>query len=143
MTSLADLPELIGFFSYSRDDDQDSNNALSTIRALIQNELRARLGRSRQSLRLWQDQEALAQAHCGRARSTPPSNNRYFSFPSSRLASSIVNIAALIFKRFLDRELELGRDDLVFPILYIDVDELQDENQWRGHPLLEVIGQRG
>ncbi len=46
------------------------------------------------------------------------------------------------FKRFLDREKELGRDDLMFPILYIDVDELQNETQWRGHSLLEVIGQR-
>jgi hypothetical protein len=42
----------------------------------------------------------------------------------------------------LDREKELRRDDLVFPILYIDVDELQDETRWRGHSLLEVIGQR-
>jgi len=142
MTSLADLPELIGFFSYSRDDDQDSNNALSTIRALIQNELRARLGRSRQSLRLWQDQEAVAPGSMWESQINAAVQQSVFFIPI--ITPRVINskYCGIEFKRFLDRERELGRDDLVFPILYIDVDELQDENQWRGHPLLEVIGQR-
>jgi hypothetical protein len=142
MTSLADLPELIGFFSYSRDDDQDSNNALSAIRALIQNELRARLGRSRQSLRLWQDQEAVAPGSMWESQINAAVQQSVFFIPI--ITPRVINskYCGIEFKRFLDRERELGRDDLVFPILYIDVDELQDENQWRGHPLLEVIGQR-
>jgi len=142
MTSLADLPELIGFFSYSRDDDQDSNNALSTIRKLIQNELRARLGRSRQSLRLWQDQEALAPGALWESQINAAVQQSVFFIPI--ITPRVINskYCGIEFKRFLDRERELGRDDLVFPILYIDVDELQDENQWRGHPLLEVIGER-
>jgi len=32
MSSLADLPELVGFFSYSREDDADSRGALSALR---------------------------------------------------------------------------------------------------------------
>jgi hypothetical protein len=40
MSSLADLPELVGFFSYSREDDEDSRDALSAFRERIQRELR-------------------------------------------------------------------------------------------------------
>jgi hypothetical protein len=31
MSSLAECPELVGFFSYSRDDDEDSDKALSRL----------------------------------------------------------------------------------------------------------------
>jgi uncharacterized membrane protein YhaH (DUF805 family)/outer membrane protein assembly factor BamD (BamD/ComL family) len=142
MASLADLPEIIGFFSYSRDDDEDSHNALSTIRSLIQNELRARLGRSRQSLRLWQDQEAIAPGSMWESQINTAVQQSVFFIPI--ITPRVINSknCGVEFKRFLDREKELGRDDLVFPILYIDVDELQDETQWRGHSLLEVVGQR-
>src|SRR4029077_20536946 len=46
------------------------------------------------------------------------------------------------FNSFLDRERELGRSDLVFPILYISVPALADEAIWRDHPVLSIIGQR-
>jgi TIR domain len=59
MSSLADLPELVGFFSYSREDDQDSHGALSALRSSIQGELRGQLGRTAKTFRLWQDKEAI------------------------------------------------------------------------------------
>jgi hypothetical protein len=57
MSSLAELPELVGFFSYSRSDDEHSDKALSLLRKRIRNELRLHLG---PELRLWQDTEAIA-----------------------------------------------------------------------------------
>jgi hypothetical protein len=59
MASLADLPELVGFFSYSREDDEAFKRALTALRDGIQAELSAQLGRSK-TFRLWQDQEAIA-----------------------------------------------------------------------------------
>jgi hypothetical protein len=41
MPSLIDIPELVVFFSYSRDDDQGSGGALSALRDAIQTELSA------------------------------------------------------------------------------------------------------
>jgi hypothetical protein len=35
MSSLADLPELVGFFSYSREDDEGAFGALSALRERI------------------------------------------------------------------------------------------------------------
>ena len=60
MPSLADLPELIGFFSYSREDDQGSRGGLSDLRDAIQVELSAQLGRSQTDFRIWQDKAAIS-----------------------------------------------------------------------------------
>lgn len=60
MSCLADLPELVGFFSYSREDDEAFSHALSAPRDGIQKELSAQLGRNKNTFRLWQDQEAIA-----------------------------------------------------------------------------------
>jgi hypothetical protein len=109
MASLADLPEIIGFFSYSRDDDEDSHNALSTIRELIQNELRARLGRSRQSLRLWQDQEAIAPGSMWESEINTAVKQSVFFIPI--ITPRVINSknCGVEFKKFLDREKEHKR----------------------------------
>ena len=60
MSSLAELPELAGFFSYSREDDEAFKGTLSALRDGIQRELSAQLGRSKRTFRLWQDQTAIA-----------------------------------------------------------------------------------
>ena len=59
MSSLAELSELVGFFSYSREDDADSHGALSALSSRIQGELRGQLGRTAKTFRLWQDKEAI------------------------------------------------------------------------------------
>ena len=49
MASLADTPDLVGFFSYSREDDEGSGGRLSKLRERIQEELRAQLGRTKRT----------------------------------------------------------------------------------------------
>jgi hypothetical protein len=60
MSSLAKLPEVVGFFSYSREDDEAFRHSLSALRDAVGRELSAQLGRSKRNFRLWQDQEAIA-----------------------------------------------------------------------------------
>ena len=60
MSSLADASDLVGFFSYSREDDEDSGGKLSKLRERIQAELRGQLGRTKRDFRLWQDKVAIA-----------------------------------------------------------------------------------
>jgi hypothetical protein len=60
MSSLAELPALVGFFSYSREDDEGSGGRLSKLRERIQEELRSQLGRTKADFRLWQDKVAIA-----------------------------------------------------------------------------------
>jgi hypothetical protein len=60
MASLTQLPELVGFFSYSREDDEAFRGSLSALRDAIQRDLSAQLGRTKRDFLLWQDQEAIA-----------------------------------------------------------------------------------
>jgi formylglycine-generating enzyme required for sulfatase activity len=142
MSSLADLPELIGFFSYSREDDEDSHGALSALRERIQRELRGQLGRSMKTFRLWQDKEAI------------PSGTLWETEIKNGVAQSVFFIPIITptvvrspycrfeLEAFLAREAALGRSDLVFPILYIKVPELEDGARRKDDPVLSIIAKR-
>jgi TIR domain len=142
MPSLADLPELIGFFSYSREDDEGSRGGLSALRDAIQNELSAQLGRTQADFRIWQDKAAISLGTLWERQITQGVNQSAFFVPiiTPRVLKS--QYCAMEFQAFLAREAELGRDDLVFPILYIPVPALEDEKLWRNDPILKVVGTR-
>jgi hypothetical protein len=142
MPSLADFPEVIGFFSYSREDDQGSGGALSALRDAIQNELSAQLGRTQADFRIWQDKAAISLGTLWEKQITQGIDKSVFFVPiiTPRVLRS--QYCAMEFQAFLAREAELGRDDLVFPILYIPVPALEDEKLWRDDPILKVVGTR-
>ena len=134
MSSLADLPELVGFFSYSREDDEDSHGALSALRDRIQRELRGQLGRSMKTFRLWQDKEAIAAGKLWEAELKTAVGQAAFFIPIVTPTSVRSPYCRFEFDAFLAREAELGRNDLVFPILYIRVPELEDDARVKGNP---------
>jgi hypothetical protein len=142
MPSLADRPELIGFFSYSRDDDDDSNGALSALRERIQRELRGQLGRSMKTFRLWQDKEAIAPGKLWEEEIKSSVGQAVFFIPI--ITPTVVRSPNCRFEleAFLAREAELGRSDLVFPILYIRVPELEDSARNKDDPVLSIIAKR-
>jgi TIR domain len=142
MALLVDLPELVGFFSYSREDDEDSRGALSALRDRIQRELRSQLGRSAKTFRLWQDKEAI------------PSGTLWETEIKNAVAQSVFFIPIITptvvqsrycrfeLEAFLERETALGRSDLVFPILYIRVQGLDEEARQMGDPVLAIVAKR-
>jgi hypothetical protein len=142
MSSLADLPELVGFFSYSREDDDSFKGMLSALRDAIQRELSAQLGRSKKTFRLWQDQESIAPGQFWASEIKNAVEQAVFFIPiiTPRMVNS--HNCHFEFEAFVARERALGRSDLVFPILYISVPALENEAQWRGHPVLSFVGQR-
>jgi hypothetical protein len=139
MSSLAALPELVGFFSYSRSDDEHSGGALSLLRKRIRGELCAQLGRD---LRLWQDIEAIPLGTLWEDQIKKAIAESAFFIPI--ITPSAVNSAfcRMEFQAFLDRETELLRDDLVFPILYISVPALANDDQRSGDEVLKIIHAR-
>jgi hypothetical protein len=142
MSSLADLPEIIGFFSYSREDDEDSENGLSALRTRIQNELRAQLGCSKDALRRWQDREAIPPGTLWESQIDNAVKQAVFFIPivTPRVLRS--EYCGIEFQKFLDRERELKRSDLIFPILYIDVEELENPKAWRHRPEFRMMAER-
>jgi formylglycine-generating enzyme required for sulfatase activity len=142
MACLADLPELVGFFSYSRDDDADAHGALSALRERIQGELRGQLGRTRQTFRIWQDREAIASGKLWKTEIQNAVAQAVFFIPI--VTPTVVNSEFCQFElnEFLAREAALGRDDLVFPILYIRVPALEDAAKRERDPVISIIAKR-
>jgi hypothetical protein len=135
MSSLAVLPEIIGFFSYSRDDDESFKGTLSALRDAIQRELGAQLGRSKKTFRLWQDQESIAPGKLWKSEIDIAIEQSVFFIPliTPRMVNS--KFCKEEFDAFIAREQALGRNDLIFPILYITTPGLGDERS-RNDPVL-------
>ena len=142
MSSLAELPELVGFFSYSREDDEAFKGTLSALRDSIQRELSAQLGRSKRTFRLWQDQTAIAPGKLWESEIKTAIDGSFFFIPIVTPRSVRSKYCKFEFDAFLDREKAIGRSDLVFPILYITVAALENEAKWRDDPVLSTVGRR-
>ncbi len=140
--SLAQLPELVGFFSYAREDDSGSGNRLTRLRERIHEELRMQLGRRRRNFKLWQDKDAIAEGDDWSEKIKSAINQSVFFVPIITPTAIKSEQCQAEFEHFLAREKQLGRSDLVFPILYIRVPELEIEAQWRQHRILKMIGER-
>jgi TIR domain len=142
MSSLAHLPEVVGFFSYSRDDDKAFKGALSALRKAIHEDLSAKLGRFDRNFRLWQDQEAIDPGELWELKIKAALDQAVFFIPIVTPRAVNSRYCKFEFEAFLARELTLGRADLVFPLLYINVPELENEAEWRKDPVLSIIGER-
>ena len=142
MSSLSDLPEVVGFFSYSREDDDAFKGSLSALRDGIQRELSAQLGRTKRNFRLWQDQEGIAPGRLWELEIKTAVDQAVFFIPIVTPRAVNSENCQIEYGAFLDRERRLDRTDLVFPILYIGVPALENEAQWRNHPVLSVVGKR-
>jgi formylglycine-generating enzyme required for sulfatase activity len=136
MSSLADLPDLVGFFSYARSDDDNSDKALSVLRRRIRSELRLQLGRE---LRLWQDTEAIPFGALWADKIDKGIAESAFFIPIVTPSAVKSEYCRTEFEAFLTRERELGRDDVVFPILYIRVPALANEDQRGRDNVLKII----
>src|SRR5262245_3912093 len=141
MSSLADAPDLVGFFSYSREDDEGSGGKLSKLRERIQEELRLQLGRTRKDFRLWQDKAAIAHGKLWEDTIKKGISESVFFIPIITPTAVRSSYCKFEFQSFLAREKELDRNNLIFPILYVQVPALTDD-RWRQDPLLTVIGSR-
>jgi hypothetical protein len=142
MSSLAEFPELVGFFSYSREDDEAFKGELSALRDRIQRELSAQLGRTKSTFRLWQDQVAISPGKEWETEIKKAVDESVFFIPIVTPRTITSKYCKFEFEAFLARENALGRRDLIFPILYLPVDELEDEAKWRADPVLLIIARR-
>ena len=141
MASLADAPNLVGFFSYSREDDEGSGGRLSKLRSCIQEELRAQLGRTKRDFRLWQDHAAIAEGQLWEDEIIKAVAESVFFIPIITPTAGKSPYCKFEFDAFLAREKELDRNNLIFPILYIPVPALTD-GRWHRDQLLSIIGSR-
>jgi len=133
---------LVGFFSYSRDDDATFRGALSALREAIEGELSAQLGRSSRNFQIWQDRADIPYGDEWQKQIKLGIGKSAFFIPI--ITPRVVNSdnCELEFTSFLARERELGRDDLIFPILYISVPELEDDAVDSSDPVVAIVRAR-
>jgi hypothetical protein len=139
MSSLAELPDLVGFFSYSRRDDEHSDGALSRLRARIHSELRLQLGRE---LRLWQDTAAIPEGTVWGDEIKRAIAESVFFIPIVTPSAVGSKNCRLEFESFVKREASLGRNNLIFPLIYVRVPALEKEELWFQDEVLTTIGTR-
>src|SRR5882757_6776603 len=124
MSSLSTLPKMTGFFSYARADDRNSRGRVSKLHKRIQSELCALLGRKKDELHLWQDTGAIPHGTLWQERIEEAVARSVFFIPIVTPSALNSSFCQFEFEAFMRREAELGRSNLIFPILYIDVPEL-------------------
>ena len=132
---------LVGFFKDLREDDENSNAALSELRDAIQKELSDQLGRSRADFRVWQDRVAIAHGDNWEKEINQAISQLVSFIPIITPRAIRRPFCAFEFKTFLAREAALGREDLIFPILYIPLHELEDQ-RWRTNEVLKIVQAR-
>jgi tetratricopeptide (TPR) repeat protein len=142
VATLSEIPELVGFFSYSREDDTDSFGRLSALRGRIQAELRGQLGRTPKTFRLWQDKEAIPSGALWESEIKNAVSQAVFFIPIITPTVIASRYCRFELEAFLERETSLGRDDLIFPILYIDVPGLEDGIEFENDRVLSLIAKR-
>jgi formylglycine-generating enzyme required for sulfatase activity len=143
MSSLAELhPELVGFFCYSWQDDQDSDGAVSALRERIQRELGIQLGLDPKTFSLWQDKKAIPYGALWEDRIKAAIAQSVFFIPIITPRAVRSRYCKFELDSFLAREAELDRNDLVFPIYYIEIEAFEDHGQRHNDPVLSEIAKR-
>jgi hypothetical protein len=140
MSSLADIPDLVGFFSYVRGDDARFRGSLSVLREKIQQELKRQLGRD---VRLWQDVEDIPIGVHFSLEIQQALGGAVFFIPIVTPRELTSEWSNFEYQRFLEREEELGRKDLIFPILYIGEAPPDEGRSGRNDIVGQVIRTRG
>jgi hypothetical protein len=125
------------FLSYARLDDEHSEGHLSDLRGLLEREMQSITGDV--DFRIFQDQQDVAWGQQWQNRINE-------SIDGSLLLIPI--ISPLFFKRlacrdeltrFLERESQLGRSDLILPIYFIDISNFTSNNP---DELIAILAQR-
>ena len=137
MSSLTELPNLVGFFSYSRIDNH--GGILSELAEEIYRELCAQLGRSPSNFRLWRDKDTLARGNWSDLKKAVSESVFFIMMVSPNSVES--STCVLEFNAFVNRQRELRRDDLIFPVLYSPVSGLEPDKD-TANPVLSAIKNR-
>lgn len=127
------------FFSYSRFDDQHEGGKLTQLRERLSAEVQFQTS---EEFLIFQDRKDIAWGQNWKARIDealdavtlliPIVTPNFFRSPACREE----------LERFLKRERQLGRGDLILPVYYLSTPELDDPNRREGDELARVLATR-
>jgi formylglycine-generating enzyme required for sulfatase activity len=111
-----------GFWSYTRDDDRISNGRLSQLRVLLTNELQGLFGKLPQ-VHIFQDAEAIEHGTDWENEIRKALGQSSFFIPIVTPGFLQSDMCCMEMTRFRDREIELGRSDLIIPFYWIGTED--------------------
>ena len=118
--------EPIGFWSYTRDDDARSRGRLSQLRTLLADEVQGHIGRA-ERVHIFQDVATIPYGTTWETEIANALDGCSFFIPIVTPGFLQSEMCCREVMRFRQREIALGRNDLIFPIRYIDVEEVDPD----------------
>ena len=122
----------IGFWSYTSSDDSNSNGKLSQLRVLLSKELQLRIGQQ-PKVRIFQDVATIPHGRKWTEEIERALGQSSFLIPIVTPAFLQSSMCCLEVKRFIERERELGRSDLIFPFHYIETTDVDPRRREECH----------
>lgn len=112
-----------GFWSYTSSDDTSSRGRLSQLRRLLADELQLKVGRTQQ-VHIFQDVEAIpfGSDWLKEIRQAPAESSFLIPIVTPAFLQSEMCCQEVMW--FREHEAAAGRDDLIFPLHYVNVDDL-------------------
>lgn len=120
---MADYLKPIGFWSYARSDDVASGGRLGQLCPLLTQHLQMRIGCEPRA-EIFQDQRSVVPGGAWRRRISQAMNTSSFFIAILTPAFLQSEMCCREVLQFRQREAALGRDDLIVPLHYIDVDDV-------------------
>ena len=121
-----------GFWSYSTSDEKNSRGRLSQLRALLASEMQSQIGKN-EKVNIFQDGAAIPPGAQWERQIREELEASSFFIPILTPAFLQSEWCCREVTLFGQREAALGRDDLIFPILYIDFGHEDDDQSVECH----------
>jgi hypothetical protein len=129
-----------GFMSYVRSDDANDNGRISELRKRLEGEIRVQSGDN--TFHIFQDREDIAWGQQWAQRINESLDAVTFLFPVITPGFFKSTACRDELKRFLDREKQLRRKDLILPIYYVDTPLLSNAAKRKADELGSLIADR-
>jgi parallel beta-helix repeat protein len=136
---LAVLLEPVAFLSYVWLDDEHEEGRLSEFRRRLAAEVRMQTGRP---FDIFQDRKAVGWGEQWKQRIEESLDAATFLIPIVTPGFFNSSWCRTEFERFLERERQLGRKDLILPVYYVDSSILSDEARRQADPVASEIAAR-
>jgi len=127
------------FMSYVRRDDQHENRRLTEFRERLSGEVGLQTG---EEFKIFQDSSDIAWGEQWRQRIEESVDAATFLIPMLTPGFFRSQWCRAELERFLEREEELGRHDLILPVYYVDCPVLSDAAKRDADPLAKIIAAR-
>ncbi len=129
----------IGFMSYVRFDDEHENGRLTEFCKRLSGEVRVQTG---EKFHIFQDRNDIAWGEQWKHRLDESLDAVTFLIPIITPGFFKSPACRAELERFIDREKQLGRSDLILPVYYVNCPVLNNEKKRETDPLAKIIAGR-